>query len=210
MKKSELQQIIREEIVKELFDTKENLDFEKRLKNYLDSDVHVGGNVSLQSVFGNENVEELIKNYPDKFVIPKKYTPTNMYFWRGFSLPLQAVKKLGTFKDSESLKGNNYLVSYDVDFKNAGIQSFTVFEKVAIGFAEYSSGYTEESLFNPETDELPVVIGVEYSKYKNDFFGNPDYFAKIGKHGNEGEIFFKGSRYKADVFIPFYFKKYLK
>ena len=56
MKKSDLQQIIREEIIKELFNTKENLDFEKRLKKYLDSDVHVGGNVSLQSVFGNENV----------------------------------------------------------------------------------------------------------------------------------------------------------
>ena len=34
MKVSELQQIVREEIVKELFDTKENLDFEKRLKKY--------------------------------------------------------------------------------------------------------------------------------------------------------------------------------
>ncbi len=210
MKISELKQIIREEIVKELFDTKENLDFEKRLKKYLDSDVHVGGNVSLRSVFGNENVEELIKNYPDKFVIPNKYKPKNMYFWRGFSLPLKAVKKLGTFKDSEPLKGNNYLASYDVNFKNAGIQSFTVFEKVAIGFAEYSSGYVDEESFDPKVDEFPVVIGVEYSKYKNDFFGNPDYFAKIGKHGNEGEIFFKGSRYKADVFIPFYFKKYLK
>jgi len=189
---------------------KENLDFETRLKKYLDSDIHVGGNVSLQSVFGNENIEELIKNYPDKFVIPKKYTPANMYFWRGFSLPLQAVKKLGVFNDRESLKGNEYLVSYDVNFKNVGIQSFSVFEKIAIQFAEYSSSYTDENSFNSKTDEIPVVIGVEYSKYKKDFFGNPDYFAKIGNHGNEGEVFLKSSTYKADVFIPFYFKKYFK
>lgn len=189
---------------------KENLDFERRLKNYLNSDVHVGRSVPLQSVFGNENVEELIKNYPDKFAIPKKYTPANMYFWRGFSLPLKSVKRLGTFNDSESLKGNQYLVLYDATFKNEGIQSFSAFEKVAIGFAEYSSGYTDENSFNPKTDEIPVVIGVEYSKYKNDFFGNPDYFAKIGDHGNEGEVFLKSSTYKADVFIPFYLKKYLK
>jgi hypothetical protein len=133
-----------------------------------------------------------------------------MYFWRGFSLPLQTVKKLGTFNDSESLKGNQYLVSYDVQFQKLRDTIFSAFEKTAIGFAEYSSGYTDESLFNPKTDEIPVVIGVEYSKYKNDFFGNPDYFAKIGSHGNEGEVFLKNSSYKADVFIPFYFKKYLK
>jgi len=81
------------DILREISPEERNI--EKRLKNYLDSDVHTGGNVSLQSVFGNENVEELIKNYPDKFIIPKKYTPANMYFWRGFSLPLQTVKKLG-------------------------------------------------------------------------------------------------------------------
>jgi hypothetical protein len=189
---------------------KEASDFEKPLKKYLDSDVHAGDNISLQSVFGNENIEDLIKNHPDKFTIPKKYTPANMYFWRGFALPLSDVKTLGPFKGKESLKGNQYSVSYDSNFKNTGVQSFSVFEKIAIGFAEYSSGYKDESSFNPETDDVPVIIGVEYSKYKNDFFGNPDYFAKIGDHGNEGEIFFKGSGYKADVFIPTYVKKYLK
>ena len=58
--------------------------FEKKLKNYLDSDIHYGTNIPLQSVFGNENIEDLIKKHPDKFSIPKKYTPANMYFWRGF------------------------------------------------------------------------------------------------------------------------------
>ena len=189
---------------------KEASDFENTLKKYLDSNVHTGDNVSLQSVFGGENIEDLIKKYPDKFTIPKKYTPANMYFWRGFSLPLSNIKALGPFTGKESLKGNEYLASYDRTFKNAGIQSFSVFEKIAIGFAEYSSGYQDESSFDPETDDIPVVIGVEYSKYKNNFFGNPEYFAKIGKHGNEGEIFFKGSGYEADVFIPIYVKKYLK
>lgn len=207
MKTSELYQIIREEISKVL---KEVFPLEKTLKKYLDSDVHTGGNVSLQSIFGNQNIEDLIKKYPYELTIPKKYTPSNMYFWRGFSLPLSDVKTLGPFTDKETLRGNQYLVSYDKDFKNTGIQSFSVFENVAIGFAEYSSGHTDEDSFNPKTDDVPIVIGIEYSKYKNDFFGNPDYFAKIGKHGNEGEVMFKGARYKADVFIPLYIKKFLK
>jgi len=185
-------------------------DYEKKLKKYLDSDVHTGGSVSLQSVFGNQNIEDLIKKYPEELTIPKKYTPANMYFWRGFSLPLSSVKKLGPFTNKETLRGTQYLVSYDKDFKNTGIQSFSSFANVAIGFAEYSSGYTDEDSFNPKTDDVPIVIGVEYSGYKNDFFGNPDYFAKIGKHGNEGEVMFKGKRYKADVFIPLYIKKFLK
>lgn len=189
---------------------KEASSFEKKLKKYLDSDVHTGGNIPLQSVFGNENIEDLIKKYPDKLAIPKKYTPANMYFWRGFSLPLSDVKTLGPFTGKESLNGNQYLVSYDRNFKNTGIQSFSAFEKVAIGFAEYSSSYPDDSSFNPDTDDVPVVIGVEYSKYKNDFFGNPEYFAEIGKHGNEGEVMFKGTSYKADVFIPLYVKKFLK
>mgnify|MGYP001555989657 CR=1 FL=1 len=188
---------------------KENLDFEKNLKKYLDSDVHTGGNVPLQSVFGNENIGDLIKKHPDKFNIPKKYTPANMYFWRGFALPLEEIKKLGPFTYRESLKGNEYLVSYDKNFTNDSIQSFTALEKVAIGFSEYSSGYVDEESFDPKTDEIPVLLGVEYSKYKDDFFGNPEYFAKIGKHGNEGEVFYKGGSYKADVFIPSYIEKYL-
>ena len=187
---------------------KEVYSFEKKLKKYLDSDVHTVGDIS--SVFGNENIEDLIKKYPDKLTIPKKYTPANMYFWRGFSLPLSDVKALGPFTGKESLKGNQYLVSYDRYFKNTGIQSFSAFEKTAIGFAEYSNGYTDESWFNPDTNDIPVVIGVEYSKYKNDFFGNPEYFAEIGNYGNEGEVMFKGTSYKADVFIPLYVKKFLK
>jgi hypothetical protein len=165
--------------------------FEKKLKQYLDTDVHSSGNIPLSSVF------------------PTKYTPANMYFWRGFALPIEKIKKLGTFKDKESLKGSMYLVSYDKNFTNDNIQSFTAFEKTAIGFSEYSSGYVDEESFDPKTDEVPVLLGVEYSKYKDDFFGNPEYFAKIGKHGNEGEVFFKGSGYKADVFIPSYIEKYL-
>jgi len=187
---------------------KEVYSFEKKLKKYLDSDVHTVGDIS--SVFGNENIEDLIKKYPDKLTIPKKYTPANMYFWRGFSLPLSDVKALGPFTGKESLKGNQYLVSYDRHFKNTGIQSFSAFEKTAIGFAEYSNGYTDESWFNPDTNDVPVIIGVEYSKYKNDFFGNPEYFAEIVNHGNEGKVMFKGTSYKADVFIPLYVKKFLK
>ena len=189
---------------------KENFELEKKLKIYLDSDVHTGGNISLQSVFGDENIEDLIKTHPYEFTIPKKYTPANMYFWRGFSLPLSDIKTLGPFTGKESLKGTQYMVSYDKNFKNTGIQSFSAFENIAIGFAEYSSGYVDENSFDPKIDDVPVVIGVEYSKYKNDFFGNPEYFAKIGKHGNEGEVMFKGTSYKADVFIPLYIKKYLK
>lgn len=206
MKKFELKYLIKEEISKILNEVEY---FEKKLKQYLNTDVHSSGNISLSSVFSDQDIDMLIKSNPDKFKIPTKYTPANIYFWRGFSLPLQAVKKLGDFNDSEYLKGNEYLVSYDVDFKNAGIQSFTVFEKVAIGFAEYSSGYVDEESFNPKIDEIPVLLGVEYSKYKDNFFGNPEYFAKIGKHGNEGETFYKGGTYKADVFIPSYIEKYL-
>ncbi len=206
MKTSKLKQII----VETIKDVKEELSFEKKLKNYLDSDIHYGTNIPLQSVFGNENIEDLIKKHPDKFNIPKKYTPANMYFWRGFALPLSSVKTLGPFTDEESLKGNQYLVSYGKNFKTKDMQSFTTWAKVAIGFADYSAGYVDEDSFNPKTDEIPVIIGVEYSPYKNDFFGNPEYFGKIGKHGNEGEVFFKGSSYKADVFIPIYVKKYIK
>jgi hypothetical protein len=183
--------------------------FEKKLKQYLDTDVHSGGNISLFSVFGEHDIDMLIKSNPDKFKIPTKYTPANMYFWRGFALPIEKIKKLGPFRDKESLKGSEYLVSYDKNFTNNNIQSFTVFEKIAIGFSEYSSGYVDEESFDPKTDEIPVLLGVEHSKYKDDFFGNPEYFAKIGKHGNEGEVFFKGSGYKADVFIPSYIEKYL-
>jgi hypothetical protein len=183
--------------------------FEKKLKQYLDNDVHSGGNIPLSSVFGEHDIDMLIKSNPDKFKIPTKYTPANMYFWRGFALPIEKIKKLGTFKDKESLKGSVYLVLYDKNFTNNSIQSFTAFEKAAIGFSEYSSGYVDEESFDPKTDEVPVLLGVEYSKYKDDFFGNPEYFAKIGKHGNEGEVFFKGSGYKADVFIPSYIEKYL-
>jgi hypothetical protein len=183
--------------------------FEKNLKQYLHYDVHSGGNIRLQSVFGNENIEDLIKKHPDKFTIPKKYTPANMYFWRGFALPIEKVKKLGPFEYKETLRGNEYLVSYDINFTNNGMQSFSVFENVAIGFSEHESGYVDEKSFNPKIDEIPVILGVEYSKYKDDFFGNPEYFAKIGKHGNEGEVFYKGGSYKADVFIPPYIEKYL-
>lgn len=196
-------------VIKLLDLLKENLGFEKNLKKYLNTDVHRGGNIPLHSVFGNENIEDLIKKHPDKFTIPKKYTPANMYFWRGFALPIEEIKKLGPFKHKETLKGNEYLVSYDKNFTNNSMQSFTVFENVAIGFSEYSSGYVDKESFNPNTDEIPVLLGVEYSKYKDDFFGNPEYFANIGKHGNEGEVFYKGSSYKADVFIPSYFGKYL-
>jgi hypothetical protein len=70
--------------------------------------------------------------------------------------------------------------------------------------------YVDEKSFEPKTSDIPVLIAVEYSKYNNDFFGNPEYLSKIGKHGNEGEIFFKGNNYVADVFIPSYVKKYLK
>lgn len=183
--------------------------FEKNLKQYLDSDVHSGGNVPLSSIFGNSNIDTLINSNPDKFQIPKKYTPANMYFWRGFALPIEKIKKLGTFENTEFIKGNEYLVSYDINFTNNGMQSFTTFENVAIGFSEYSSGYVDEESFDPKTDEAPVLLAVEYSKYKDDFFGNPEYFAKIGKHGNEGEVFYKGNGYKADVFIPSYIKKYI-
>ena len=206
MGKIELKQII----VETIKEVKEELSLEKKLQNYLNSDIHYGTNIPLQSVFGNENIEDLIKKHPDKLNIPKKYTPANMYFWRGFALPLSSVKKLGPFTREESLKGNQYLVSYDRNFKTKGIHSFSVWEKVAIGFADYSASYPDENSFNPKTDEIPVIIGVEYSPYKNDFFGNPEYFGKIGKHGNEGEVFFKGSSYKADVFIPNYVKKYIK
>jgi hypothetical protein len=183
--------------------------FEKKLKQYLDTDVHSSGNIPLSSVFGEHDIDMLIKSNPDKFKIPTKYTPANMYFWRGFALPIEKIKKLGPFRDKESLKGSEYLVSYDKNFTNNSIQSFTAFEKTAIGFSEYSSGYVDEDYFDPKTDEIPVLLGVEYSKYKDDFFGNPEYFVKIGKHGNEGEVFFKGSGYKADVFIPSYIEKYL-
>ena len=183
--------------------------FEKKLKQYLDTDVHSSGNIPLSSVFGEHDIDMLIKSNPDKFKIPTKYTPSNMYFWRGFALPIEKIKKLGPFRDKESLKGSEYLVSYDKNFTNNRMQSFTAFEKTAIGFSEYSSGYVDEDYFDPKTDEIPVLLGVEYSKYKDDFFGNPEYFAKIGKHGNEGEVFFKGSGYKADVFIPSYIEKYL-
>jgi hypothetical protein len=183
--------------------------FEKKLKQYLDTDVHSSGNIPLSSVFGEHDIDMLIKSNPDKFKIPTKYTPSNMYFWRGFALPIEKIKKLGPFRDKESLKGSEYLVSYDKNFTNNNIQSFTVFEKIAIGFSEYSSGYVDEESFDPKTDEIPVLLGVEHSKYKDDFFGNPEYFAKIGKHSNEGEVFFKGSGYKADVFIPSYIEKYL-
>ena len=206
MKKSELQQIIREEISKILNKVEY---FEKKLKQYLDTDVHSSGNISLSSVFGDQDIDTLIKSNPDKFKIPTKYTPANMYFWRGFALPIEKIKKLGPFKNKESLKGSEYLVSYDKNFTNDGIQSFTAFEKVAIGFSEYSSGYVDEESFDPKIDEIPVLLGVEYSKYKDNFFGNPEYFAKIGKHGNEGETFYKGGTYKADVFIPSYIEKYL-
>jgi hypothetical protein len=206
MKKSELKQIIKEEISKILNKVEY---FEKKLKQYLDTDVHSSGNISLSSVFGDQDIDTLIKSNPDKFKIPTKYTPANMYFWRGFALPIEKIKKLGPFKNKESLKGSEYLVSYDKNFTNDGIQSFTAFEKVAIGFSEYSSGYVDEESFDPKIDEIPVLLGVEYSKYKDNFFGNPEYFAKIGKHGNEGETFYKGGTYKADVFIPSYIEKYL-
>jgi len=206
MKKSELKQIIKEEISKILNKVEY---FEKKLKQYLDTDVHSSGNISLSSVFGDQDIDTLIKSNPDKFKIPTKYTPANMYFWRGFALPIEKIKKLGPFKNKESLKGSEYLVSYDKNFTNDGIQSFTAFEKVAIGFSEYSSGYVDEESFDPKIDKIPVLLGVEYSKYKDNFFGNPEYFAKIGKHGNEGETFYKGGTYKADVFIPSYIEKYL-
>ena len=206
MKRSELKQIIKEEISKILNKVEY---FEKKLKQYLDTDVHSSGNISLSSVFGDQDIDTLIKSNPDKFKIPTKYTPANMYFWRGFALPIEKIKKLGPFKNKESLKGSEYLVSYDKNFTNDGIQSFTAFEKVAIGFSEYSSGYVDEESFDPKIDEIPVLLGVEYSKYKDNFFGNPEYFAKIGKHGNEGETFYKGGTYKADVFIPSYIEKYL-
>ena len=192
-----------------LKEIEESESYDERLKHYLNTDVHSGGNISISSVFGNIDIDTLIKDNPNKFKIPKKYTPANMYFWRGFSLPLQEVKKLGPFKHSEFLGGDEYIVSYNKSFPNNQLQSFTVFEKVAIGFSEYSSGYIDEESFDPKTDEVPVVLSVEYSKYKDDFFGNPEYFAKIGKHGNEGEVFYKGGTYKADVFIPVYIKKYL-
>lgn len=206
MKKFELKHLIKEEISKILNEVE---DFEKKLKQYLNTDVHSSGNISLSSVFSDQDIDMLIKSNPDKFKIPTKYTPSNMYFWRGFALSIEKIKKLGPFKNKESLKGSEYLVSYDKNFTNNGIQSFTAFEKVAIGFSEYSSGYVDEESFDPKIDEIPVLLGVEYSKYKDNFFGNPEYIAKIGKHGNEGETFYKGGTYKADVFIPSYIEKYL-
>jgi len=186
---------------------KEGVDIENKLKQYLNTDVHSGNNVNLSSIFNGIDIDKLIKDNPKQYTIPSKYTPANMYFWRGFSLTLDQVKKLGPFKDKEIIKNNEYIVSYDKKFTNPGIQSFTAFEKVAIGFAEYSSDYVDEKSFKPKTSDIPVLIAVEYSKYKNDFFGNPEYLAKIGKHGNEGEVFFKGSNYIADVFIPSYVNK---
>jgi len=188
---------------------KENIDIENKLKQYLNTDVHSGDSVNLSSIFNGIDIDKLIKDNPKQYIIPSKYTPTNMYFWRGFSLPLDQIKKLGPFKDKEIIKNNEYIVSYDKKFTNPGIQSFTALEKVAIGFAEYSSNYADEKSFEPKTSNIPVLIAVEYSKYKNNFFGNPEYLAKIGKHGNEGEVFFKGNNYMADVFIPSYIKKYL-
>jgi len=189
---------------------KEEYDIENKLKQYLNTDVHSGDSVNLSSIFNGIDIDKLIKDNPKQYTIPSKYTPANMYFWRGFSLPLDQVKKLGPFKDKEIIKNNEYIVSYDKKFTNPGIQSFTALEKVAIGFAEYSSNYADEKSFETKTSNIPVLIAVEYSKYKNDFFGNPEYLAKIGKHGNEGEVFFKGNNYVADVFIPSYVKKYLK
>jgi len=188
----------------------EDIDIENKLKQYLDTDVHSGGNTNLSSVFNGVDIDKLIKDNPKQFTIPPKYTPPNIYFWRGIALSLGQVKKLGPFKNKEIIKNNEYIVSYNKSFPNSGIQSFTAFEKVAIGFAEYSSNYVDEKSFEPKTSDIPVLIAVEYSKYNNDFFGNPEYLSKIGKHGNEGEIFFKGNNYVADVFIPSYVKKYLK
>lgn len=62
---------------------------------------------------------------------------------------------------------------------------------------------------------------VNMMKYHNRFSGsevnfkivcndNTDYIKiEVWKHGNEGETFYKGGTYKADVFIPSYIEKYL-
>lgn len=193
----------------ENFINEKSIDFEKKLKAYLDGDVSSYSNTELTSVFAGIDINDLIKKDPEIFKIPKKYTPTNMYFYRGFAISLKDIKQLGPFKDKETTAENEYLVSYDQRFNADSILSFSVFEKVAVGFAEYSSDYIDEKSFDPKVDNIPVVLAVKYSQYKNDFFGNPDALGKIGKHGNEGEVFFKGKSYIADVMIPTYIEKYL-
>lgn len=193
----------------ENFINEKSIDFEKKLKAYLDGDVSSYSNTELTSVFAGIDINDLIKKDPETFKIPKKNTPTNMYFYRGFAISLKDIKQLGPFEDKETTAVNEYLVSYDQKFNANSILSFSVFEKVAGGFAEYSSSYVDEKSFDPKVDNIPVVLAVKYSQYKNDFFGNPDALGKIGKHGNEGEVFFKGKSYIADVMIPTYIEKYL-
>lgn len=187
----------------------QNPTLDTTLKQYLNTDTMSGGNISLNDVFAGEDIDVLINTHPDKFSIPTSYTPPNMYFWRGLSMPLENIKKLGPFLEDETLEGRNYISSHDKEFQNSGLKSFTTFPNVAVGFSEFAASYPDENNFNPKTDEIPVILAVEYSKHGKDFFGNPEYFSKISKHGNEGEVFFKGSNYKADVFIPNYVKKYL-
>ena len=71
-----------------------------------------------------ELMKDIVDTTHDKFKIPKKYTPANMYFWRGFALPIEKIRKLGPFTDRESLKGNEY------------------FSKYSEYFVSFSAGYT--------------------------------------------------------------------
>jgi hypothetical protein len=59
------------------------------------------------------------------------------------------------------LKEISIELSYDVNFKYTSIESFSAFEKTAIGFADYSSSYTDESFFNPKT-EFEMLISYRY------------------------------------------------
>lgn len=170
----------------------------KELRLYTNYEGEWKAEKKLDDIFKNLNIDKLKNTYPKIFDIPNKYKKPNVYYFRGDSLPISDIKKLGEYDEIYNVPDvGKSLIWNDrkIEFRR-NITSFTLSPLVANHFAESSSSWNL-----PPYDlnfDIPVIYHVEYNN--PDFFMNPDWIGEIS-YINEQELFFKNKTCIGDISI---------
>ena len=183
------------------------------LKKYTAMEGEWKSGVSLANLFKNINIAKAKKEYPDIFELPAKMRKPTIYFFRGTARPLSFLKSLG--EPDEIISGDfiagikdyyrgipnpRLLVWNERNFKFASdVQSWSTYLEVAQGFADSTSSWNQPPKYDLSED-LPVVLMINYGKNKNNIFMNPEWMNKTSGI-IEGEVFHKGQTPKVDISI---------
>lgn len=183
------------------------------LKKYTSIDGEWKSGVSLTKLFNNVDIKKAKKEYPDIFELPAKMRKPNTYFFRGTARPLSFLKSLGN--PDEIISGDfvagiddyyygipnpRLLVWNDRNFKfTSEVQSWSTYIEIAQEFADSTSSWNQPPKYDLSED-IPVVLMIDYGKNKNNIFMNPEWMDKTSGI-KEGEVFHKGQSPKVDISV---------